>query len=408
MSRLKATLVLVALVAFGAVVGLWIRGAGASRPLEPDATTTKPDRPASPDSPRSSAPGSPAAPSAQNSKSSLVVRLRCDGKPEAGMGFALTREETHESNKFTTGPDGAHAVLGLPAGVYHIAVDHPDFVPVAVLRKVEADRGHEVVLNLERGACLEGKVTDLSGRPLEDASIVMLNEKSQPAGPETRTQASGEYRVARIPSGTYDVRVSRTGYRRTTRPGVTFGNGGQILRLDIALTEGRTISGRVVADDGTPLLGATVIGNNEEVSTCRTDAQGNFALRELGDSPVLAWASASGYGVSRLNNLKPGATNVEFRLNKGAIVLGSVGADPMPANFNVNICLFEPEVGQFVPFLNRAGGGTQKEFQFNELPAGRYRLEINARGFRAESVPEFELSAGQIMTGVQIRLRKSP
>jgi hypothetical protein len=408
MSRLKATLVLVALVAFGGVVGLWIRGAGASRPLEPDATTQKSNRPASPDSPPSSASGSPASASAQSSKASLIVRLRCDGKPAGGMGFALLQEETHQSNKFTTGPDGAHAVLGLPAGLYLITVDHPEFVPASVFWKVVADRGHEAVVDLQRGARLEGKVTDPSGRPLEGAVVFLIGDTAGGASHETRTDASGEYRIGRLPAGTFEVRFNRTGYRPVAKPGIAFGNGGRILRLDVALTEGRVISGKVVAEDGSPILGATVIGNNEEVSTCRTDAQGNFALRELGDGPVLAWASAVGYGSVTLNKLTPGATNVEFRLTKGAIVLGDISAEPMPANFSVNLCLFETEVGKFVPFLNRAGGGTQKEFLFTDLPVGRYRLEVNAPGFRAESVPEFELTAGQTMTGVQIRLRKSP
>jgi len=324
------------------------------------------------------------------------------------MGFTLTLEQTHDSNTYTTGPDGAHAVLGLPAGLYLVTVDHPDYVAASAMRKVEADRGHELVIELHRGARLEGKVTDLSGRPLEGASVLLLDERGLPAGHETRTDESGEYRIGRLPAGRFEVRVTRTGYRRGVKRDIPLGNGGQILRLDLALTEGRVISGKVIADDGTPLPGATVIANNEETVTCRADDHGNFALRELGDGPVWAFASAVGYGNVALKNLTPGATNVEFRLSKGAIVLGSVSADPMPDNFNVNVCIFESEVGQFVPLFNRAGGGAQKEFLFNDLPAGRYRLEINAPGFRAENVPELELTAGQTVTGIQIRLRKSP
>lgn len=400
MSRLKATLVLVALLFIGALAGLWIRRRGDSAPLEPDATTQRPATAPSP--------VRPSAAQAQNPKASLIVRLRCDGKPAAGMGFTLTLEQTHESNKYTTGPDGAHAVLGLPPGLYMVAVDHPDYVAAGAQRKVEADRGHELVIELDRGARLEGKVTDLSGRPLDGAAVFMLDEKGLSAGPETRTDASGEYRIGRLPAGRFEIKVTRTGYRRGGKRDIIFGNGGQILRLDIALTEGRVISGKVVADDGTPLPGATVIANNEETVTCRADDHGNFALRELGDSPVWAFASAVGYGNVHLKNLTPGATNVEFRLSKGAIVLGSVSAEPMPENFNVNICVFEAEVGQFVPLFNRAGGGAQKEFLFNDLPAGRYRLEATAPGFKAEQAPEMELTAGQTVTGVQIRLRKSP
>jgi hypothetical protein len=406
MSRLKATLVLVALVFIGAVAGLWIRSLGGSAPILPDATTKRP-------TPSSSPAGTPAASAsstapAQNPKASLLVRLRCEGKPAPGVSFNLLHEETHDTNRFTTGPDGAHAVLGLPAGMYHVQVDHPDYLDASAHRRVEADRGHEVVLELDRGARLEGKITDTSGRPLEGATIMMLKDHGPSIAPETRTDASGDYRVQRIAAGTYEVRVARTGYRRGSRSNVAFGTGGQILRLDIPLTEGRAISGKVVADDGTPLPGATVIGSNEEISTCRADDHGNFALRELGDGPVSAFASAVGYGNVHLKDLTPGATNVEFRLSKGAIVLGAIVADPTPDNFNVNICLFEREIGQFVPLFNRAGGGAQKEFLFNDLVAGRYRLEVHAPGFRAENVPELELTAGQTVTGIQIRLRKSP
>ena len=404
MSRLKATLVLVALVFIGAVAGLWIRSLGSSAPILPDAATQRP-RPSSPS-------GAPAVvsstPGAQNPKASLIVRLRCEGKPVPGVSFKLMLEQTHDTNTFTTGPDGAHAVLGLPAGMYHVQVDHPDYLAAGAHRRVEADRGHEVVLELDRGARLEGKVTDTSGRPLEGATIMMIGERALPTGPDTRTDASGDYRIQRIAAGAYEVRVSRTGYRRGSRPNITFGTGGQSLRLDIPLTEGRVISGRVIADDGTPLPGATVIGSNEEISTCRADDRGNFALTELGDGSVSAFASAVGYGNAHLKDLTPGATNVEFRLSKGAIVLGNIIAEPAPDNFNVNICVFERALGQFVPLFNRAGGGVQKEFLFNDLPAGRYRLEVNAPGFRAEQVPEFELTAGQTVTGIQIRLRKSP
>src|SRR6185436_7962747 len=116
MSRLKATLVLVALVFIGALAGLWIRRLGGSPPLEPDPTTQRPALPSTAPSP-----AGPSAAPAQNPKASLLVRIRCDGKPMGGMGFSLSLEETHQSNKYTTGPDGAHAVLGLPQGLYQLA-----------------------------------------------------------------------------------------------------------------------------------------------------------------------------------------------------------------------------------------------------------------------------------------------
>src|SRR5262245_15786210 len=150
MSRLKGTLVLVALVAFGGFAGLWIHRQAAPPPIEPDARTQRPTLPSSAESPAPSAATS--APRQPNPKASLLVRLRSDGKPLGGAEFFLTEEATHQREKFKTGPDGAHAVLGLPAGDYHVAVELPDYLPASAHRAVQADRGHEVVLELQRGA----------------------------------------------------------------------------------------------------------------------------------------------------------------------------------------------------------------------------------------------------------------
>jgi hypothetical protein len=243
------------------------------------------------------------------------------------------------------------------------------------------------------------------------AHVFLINDKGVPAGPalETTTGDSGDYKIRRIPAGRFEVRFRRSGYRTVRRPDVTFGAGGQLVRLDVMLTEGRILSGRVVADDGTPVPGATIIGNNEEISTGRSDDQGNFALKELGDGPVSAFASAVGFAPQDLKNLKPGTTNVEFRLTKGAIVLGRISAEPMPERFTVTLSKFEAEVGKFVPLLNRAGGKADGEdFHFTDLAAGRYRLEAEAPGFRAQETPELDVTAGQTLSGFQIRLRKNP
>jgi hypothetical protein len=320
------------------------------------------------------------------------------------------QEATHQTEKFTTGPDGTHQILGLPAGEYHLGVDHPDYVPASVHRMVQPDRAHEVVIELDRGGRLEGKVTDATGRPLEGALVFLVSGQGAAGGPglEAHAEASGEYRIPRIPAGLFDLRVRHTGFRAGQRKDVAFAGDGQEFRIDIVLVEGRSITGRVVAEDGMPIPGASVIGNNEEISTCRTDEGGKFALQGLGDGPVSAFASAVGYGPTYLRNLAPGAANVEFRLSKAGEVLGRISAQPFPGRFTVRISRLEEALGKYVPYSSRSyDGALGDDFHMTDLPVGRYRVEVEAPGFEAQDIPELQVSAGQIVSGVQIRLRKT-
>ena len=411
MSRLKGTLVLVALVALGGFGAIWIRRQIAPPPILPDHRTIRPPSSTSPTMPvgdgHDHAP--PAAPQA-NPKASLLVKLRHAGKPAPGISFLLMEEATHRRAAYTTGADGTHAILGLPAGKFHVTIDHPDYVATIAHRMVQADRGHEIVIELERGANLQGKVTDSAGRPLEGTLVHLADSQGMPMGPvfEATTNATGEYRIGRLPAGLVHVGFRRTGFRGGPKESLNVGGTGHEHRLDKVLAEGRIITGKVVTEDGTPLPGATVIGSNEETSTCRADERGVYALRELGDGPVSAFASAAGYGAVYRRNLTPGSTNIDFQMSKAAEVLGRVSAQPIPAQYTVRISRLEPEYGRFIPLYTKSYDGASGDgFRIGEIPPGRYRLEVEAQGFEAQDIPELDLTAGQSLTGIQIRLRKT-
>jgi carboxypeptidase family protein len=411
MRRLQGTLVLVALVAFGGLAGLWIRRQAATAGPERtgagrwthDQTSPKA---ASPEVSRASAP--PVR--RPDPKASLVVRLRSSGKPVPGMAFTILEEATHQQEKFTTGPDGAHGIQGLPAGEYHLAVDHPDYVYATAHRIIEADKAHEVVIDLDRGGRLEGKVTDTAGRPLEGTHVFFVDAKGLPVGHnlEADTDASGEYKIPSIPVGLYDVRFRHPSYRAARKENLAVNGKGQEFRIDMVLLAGQSISGKVVNQDGVPIPAAIIVGSNEETSTARSDAEGAFSLLGLGDGPASCFASAPGYGPVYLKGLAPGSAGVEFRLSKAAEVLGRINTQPVPDRFSVRVSRFEPDLGSYVPLYTRSfEGNLGDDFRMTELPAGRYRLEVEASGYETQDIPELELSAGQTLTGVQVRLRKT-
>jgi len=343
-------------------------------------------------------------------KARLVVRLRCSEKPVADVAFTLFEEATHHQEQFSTGPDGAFAILGLPAGEYHIAVDHPDYVFATANPVIEEDQAQELVIDLDRGGRLEGTVTDSAGRPLEGTHVYFLDPKrAAPIGHnlEAHTDVSGNYRISSIPVGLYDVRYRHTGHRGGRKENLAVTGKGQEFRIDMVLWEGQSISGRVVSQDVTPIPGAIVVGSNEETSTCRSDPEGAFSLLGLGGGPASCFASAPGYGPVYLKALAPGSSGVEFRLGKAAEVLGQINSQPLPDRFSVRLSRFDQDLGKYIPLYTRSyEGASGNDFRITEIPAGRYRLEVDAAGYETQDVLDLELSAGQSLTGVQVRLRR--
>lgn len=410
MRRAPKLLILVALIVLGGVAVRWIRQQGTDTGLERNGTAQGTPDLSSPGTSPSEASRKTSPSRGADPKASLIIRLRSLGKPVAGISFTVLEEATHRQEKFATGPDGAHAILGLPGGEYHIAVDHPDYVYATAHKMVVADKAHEVAIELDAGARVEGKVTDDAGRPLEGVHVIFLDPKTRgPIGHNLKadTDASGNYRILSIPVGLFEVQFRKTGYRGGRRENFAVTGKGQEFRLDMTLRTGRSITGIVVSQDGIPIPGATVVGTNDETATCRSDEKGAFTLSGLGDDPAHCFASAAGYGAVYLKALAPGSTGVEFRLAKAGEILGRIDSRPVPGEFTVRVSRFEPEAGKFVPMYTRTfEGASGEDFRMSELPMGRYRLEVEARGYETQDAPELELSAGQSLTGVQVRLRK--
>ncbi len=86
---------------------------------------------------------------------------------------------------------------------------------------------------------IRGRITDSSGTPMAQASVVL-----DPGGWRTRSNEQGEYVIARLPAGTYTVRVMRVGF---TAPAVrvTVADG-QATRLDVALARTAIVLSNVV------------------------------------------------------------------------------------------------------------------------------------------------------------------
>ncbi|HVL19156.1 MAG TPA: carboxypeptidase regulatory-like domain-containing protein [Gemmatimonadales bacterium] len=115
----------------------------------------------------------------------------------------------------TTGPNGWFALCGLPPGTISVSVRRgTDSIPEMDLEvgPLELRRG-DLYLNAPGNGRLRGKVvTADSARPLAGARVAVEG------GPETQTNAQGEWALADVPLGTRMLEIRALGYYPDRRP----------------------------------------------------------------------------------------------------------------------------------------------------------------------------------------------
>ncbi|MDY7231443.1 carboxypeptidase regulatory-like domain-containing protein [Hyalangium rubrum] len=251
---------------------------------------------------------------------------------------------------------------------------------------------------LSRGATVAGTVTDARGQAVERASVTLWRLEPE-EGPERSRQTGeeGRFTLQGVRPGRYMVEAT------LETPGVDLAvakaievRGAEQAEVALRFEEGRTVSGLAVDGEGQPVEGVSVRVNLEDEHvptwrrggrTCgnrltldaRTDAQGRFTLRHLGEETYWLYAHKSGHtfmpalsvGGERVDDygLRVSEATKELRLvfDRQARVHGRlVGPDGAPLrHFNLNQEPVSDAEGYF------------------ELPisdAGQLRLEFTATG----------------------------
>ena len=110
---------------------------------------------------------------------------------------------------------------------------------------------------------VEGTVlNDTTGTPIGRAQVAFRRlspngfPSPQASGFAADTNSQGKFELAHIEPGSYSVEVQRTGFvTQQYRGQVTVNPGGQIRNLDFKLIPHAVVTGRLLAEDGTPLAG---------------------------------------------------------------------------------------------------------------------------------------------------------
>ncbi|MDE1160907.1 MAG: carboxypeptidase regulatory-like domain-containing protein [Acidobacteriaceae bacterium] len=142
-----------------------------------------------------------------------------------------------------------------------------------------------------------GRVLDPSGAVVPKAQVVMQNKDTNQEL-RTLTDSHGEYRIDLLPAGTYDEKVTASGYKTTVQPGLVL-YVGQVVTLNASLSIGEA-STTVEVSTAQPIVNTT----NSEIGETITS-------REITDLPLV---DRNAY---TLLDIIPGVQN-----NQNSIVFG--------------------------------------------------------------------------------------
>ncbi|MGZ6972111.1 MAG: carboxypeptidase regulatory-like domain-containing protein, partial [Thermoanaerobaculia bacterium] len=339
-------------------------------------------------------------------------------KPVAG---ALVRLESVKATTrwIETDAEGRFTIPHAPDGRGAIVVDagdagwgrKPDV-------KLPLGEGKSLAITLALPSSLDGKVVDdKTGRIVPRAKVFV---KANDFARLVRTGPDGLYHLKGVPPQTYRLSVDEARYVPWVKADLALAPG-ESRRLDIAVTLGATLSGKVVDENGAPVAaarGALMRGGENalqgirrmlrvgtEVTAFRTRADGTFRASRLapGENQRL-FVSHADFERATLAGLSlpSGGTkgDVAVVMHRGATISGIVkDANDQPiADVEVQVdpsVSFRAGAGGMVANFARLGGpstrpktktGADGRFQIKGMSIGEYALQISKPGFANERI----------------------
>ena len=177
-----------------------------------------------------------------------------DGRtPAAG---ALVRFEGGAVTPWVeAGPDGTFRLAGVPTGPGRVVADGGALGHAEQVLHPGAAPAPGLALILARPAVLAGRIVDASsGQPVPRARVVAHGDSALVLAGSSGLD--GRYRLEGLAPGRYRVKVDEPGHVPYERDDVRV-DAGATVRLDLPLTLGAALSGRVVDARGAPVAGAT-------------------------------------------------------------------------------------------------------------------------------------------------------
>jgi hypothetical protein len=249
--------------------------------------------------------------------------------PASGaVGAAVTVTGTNFGKAQATGTLKFNGVTATPTAWSPTGINAPvptgaTTGPVVVTVGVASNGSAFTVLTT---GTVAGTVTRASGGTAISGALVELLQ-SNVLKASTNTAANGTYSLPNLTPGTYDVRVSASGFSTELRNGNSVA-AGQTVTLNVALSVPGTIAGKVTKIDGTTAISGASVRVRQGTTTsgtATTNATGNYTVSGLAPGTYAVEASAPAYATRSQNGATVvGGTTTTVNLSLDAPTAGTV------------------------------------------------------------------------------------
>ena len=352
------------------------------------------------------------------------------GRPVAGAAvlyqgasdWALRADPRRDA--VLTAADGTFEIPALPAGTVRLTARHEDFAPGTTEPLTLDGRSarSDVVIVLEAGATVSGRVVDTDGQPVGWASVrVAVEGRLRARARQTSADENGAFEMRALPRRPVQVvALHDTAASETESVDLTEVEARTDLKLVLEI-DGR-ISGIVVDGAGEPVEGAQVMarpdvrrgaGDRFEwrlrgVPQELTDAGGRFEFSGLRDiayrlvavpAGVNPWSRGWRERGQHTIGATVGEANLRLVLEQDGGVKGKVVFEDgaTPDTFLVASGRF----GSGTPFSSRDGA-----FELGSLAPNTYTITVRGPDFEDRSVPDVEVRAGEFTDLGTVSVRK--
>jgi protocatechuate 3,4-dioxygenase beta subunit len=167
--------------------------------------------------------------------------------PPAGDLVWIARE-LQKTKDGSTEADGTFRLTGVRPGKVKLFVSAEKFLRREDLEFDVAEGGavQNILINMEKGYSIAGRVTDLNGRPVQRAQVYASGAYPTPSYGTTETGPEGYYRIMSLKGGRFTVNVRAPGYETKMKTDVEADD----ENVDFVIAKNGSISGRVTASGG--------------------------------------------------------------------------------------------------------------------------------------------------------------